>query len=135
LSDIKVIKREKKKSKSLWEEQKKKENSQNYNYEELEQMITKLKFQAKEDRRIQETLREKLEERCKTIERLEAKVVTLKKYLHKKDMQQKNTKILDNIINSQINYYDRSSLGKYQMQTEEGSSSKMTEKEVDPRSC
>jgi hypothetical protein len=49
-------------------------------------------------------------------------------------MQQNNTRILDNIINSQIPYYDRSGLGYNQMQTEKGSSSKMTEKEAEPRS-
>jgi hypothetical protein len=44
-------------------------------------MITKLKVQAEEDTRIKETLREKLEERDKTIGRLEEKAVTLKKDL------------------------------------------------------
>jgi hypothetical protein len=46
-----------------------------------------------------------------TIEGLEAEIVTLKKDFQKKDMQQKSTKILDNMINSQIPYYDRSRLG------------------------
>jgi hypothetical protein len=32
---------------------------------------------------------------------LEAEIITLKKDLQKKDMQQNNTKILDNIINIQ----------------------------------
>jgi hypothetical protein len=45
------------------------------------------------------------------IEKLEAEIVTLRKDLQKKDMQQNNTRILDNIINSQRPYYDRSGLG------------------------
>jgi hypothetical protein len=45
------------------------------------------------------------------IEGLEVEIVTLRKYLQKKDMQQNNTGILDNIINSQRPYYDRFGLG------------------------
>jgi hypothetical protein len=97
-------------------------------------MIMKLKIQAKEDKRIKETLKEPLEERDKTIERLEAKVVTLKKDIQKKDMYQSNTKILDNIINNQIPYYERYLLGYNQTQKEKGSISKTTEQDADPRS-
>jgi hypothetical protein len=50
LSAIEVIKREKKKNKSLQEELTKKEESQNS--KEVEQTITKLKIQAEEDKRI-----------------------------------------------------------------------------------
>jgi hypothetical protein len=46
LSAIEVIKREKKKNKSLQEELKRKEGIKNPNFEELEQMITKLKIQV-----------------------------------------------------------------------------------------
>lgn len=49
-------------------------------------------------------------------------------------MQQNNTRILDNIINSQRPYYDISGLGYNQMQTKKGSSSKTTEQEAKPRS-
>jgi hypothetical protein len=90
-------------------------------------MITKLKIQVEEDKKIKEALRGKLEERDRTIEGLEAEIVTLRKDLQKKDMQQNNTRILDNIINSQRPYYDRYGLGYNQTQTEKGSSSKMTE--------
>jgi hypothetical protein len=67
------------------------------------------------------------------IEILEAEIVTLRKDLQKKDMQQNSTKILDEIINSQRPYYDRSGLGYNQMQTEKGSSSKTTEQEAEQR--
>jgi hypothetical protein len=69
-----------------------------------------------------------------TIEGLEVEIVTLKKDFQK-DMQQKSTKILDNMINSKIPYYDRSGLGYNQTHTNKGSSSKMIEKEEKPRSC
>jgi len=71
----------------------------------------KLKLQEEEDKRIKEALRGKLEERDMTIEGLEAEIFTLRKYLKKKDMQPNNTRILDNIINSQRPYYDRIGLG------------------------
>jgi len=60
-----------------------------------------------EYKRIKEALKGQLEERYKTIEGLEDEIVTLRKYLQKKDMQQNNTKILDNIINNQRPYYGR----------------------------
>ena len=60
LSSIEVIKREKKKNKSLEGELKRKERCQNSNSEELEQMIKKLNIQVEEDKRIEETLGEKL---------------------------------------------------------------------------
>jgi hypothetical protein len=44
-------------------------------------------------------------------------------------MQQKNTRILDNIINIQIPYYDRYGLGYNQMQTNKVSTSETTKKE------
>jgi hypothetical protein len=60
LSAIEVIKREKKKNKSLQAELKEKRAVQNSNSKELEQMITKLKIQVEEDKRIEETLEEYL---------------------------------------------------------------------------
>jgi hypothetical protein len=72
-------------------------------------VITELKFQVEEDRRIEETLISQLEEKEKMIENLEAKIVTLRKDI-KKDMQHKNTKTLDEIINNQRPYYDMSRL-------------------------
>jgi hypothetical protein len=89
-------------------------------------MIMKLKIQVEEDKRIEEALINQLEEKEKMIESLEAEIVTLRKDLQKKYMQQNNTKILDEIINSQRPYYDRTRLGYNQMQTEKGSSSKST---------
>ena len=48
-------------------------------------MITKLKVQIEEDKRIEEALEEQLEEKDKIIANLEAKIVTLRK-----DLQNKN---------------------------------------------
>jgi hypothetical protein len=73
-----------------------------------------------------------LEEKDKMIEGLEAEIVTLRKYLQMKDMQQNNTRILDEIISSQRPYYDKSGLG--YNQTEKGLSSKTTEQEAEQRS-
>jgi hypothetical protein len=56
MSAIEVIRREKKKNKKLQAELDKKKDTQ-----ELEQMITKLKVQIEEDKRIEEALKEQLE--------------------------------------------------------------------------
>jgi hypothetical protein len=48
-------------------------------------MITKLKIQVEEDNRIEETLREQVEERDMIIGNLEVEIVTLRK-----DLQNKN---------------------------------------------
>jgi hypothetical protein len=77
---IKVIKRENKKNKKLQEELEKKKDTR-----ELEQMITRLKVQIEEDKRIEEALKEQLEEKDKIIGNLEAEIVTLRK-----DIQNKN---------------------------------------------
>jgi hypothetical protein len=62
---------------------------------------------------------------------LEAEVVTLRKDLKNKNMQN-NSKFLDNIINSQKSHHDKSGLG--YNQTEKESSSKTTEQETYPKS-
>jgi hypothetical protein len=77
LSAIEVIRREKRKNKKLQVELDKKEDTQ-----ELEQMITNLKVQIEEDKRIEEALKEQLEGRDMIIENLEAKIVTLRKCYH-----------------------------------------------------
>jgi hypothetical protein len=64
---IEVIRREKKKNKKLQAELDKKEDTQ-----ELEQMITNLKVQIEEDKRIEEALKEQLEGRDMIIGNLEA---------------------------------------------------------------
>ena len=76
LSVIDVIKGLKKKNKSLQEELKKKK--------EKTQMMSNLKIQFEEDKRIKEALKEKFEEKDMIIENLEAEIVTLRK-----DLQQK----------------------------------------------
>jgi hypothetical protein len=67
LCSIEVIRREKKKKKKLRVELDKKEEKK-----ELEQMITNLKVQIEEDKRIEEALKEQLEGRDGIIRNLEA---------------------------------------------------------------
>jgi hypothetical protein len=62
---------------------------------------------------------------------LEAEIVTLRKDIQKKNMQN-SSKVLDDIISSQKSYLDKSGHG--YNQTEKGSSSKTTEKETNPKS-
>jgi hypothetical protein len=62
---------------------------------------------------------------------LEAKIVTLRKDLQKKNMQN-NSKVLYGIISSQKYHHDKSGLG--YNQTEKGSSSKTTKQEENPKS-
>ena len=102
---IEVIRREKKKNKKLQVELDKKKDTR-----ELEQMITRLKVQIEEDKRIEEELKEQLEEKDKIIGNLEAEIVTLRKDLQKKNMQN-NSKVLNDIINSQRHNHDKSGLG------------------------
>jgi hypothetical protein len=67
LTAIEVIRRENKKNKKVQAELVKKEDTR-----ELEQMITNLKVQIEENKRIEETLKENIEERDKIIGNLEA---------------------------------------------------------------
>jgi hypothetical protein len=122
---IEVIKREKKKNKKLQAELDKIKDTQ-----ELEQMITNLKVQIEEDKRIEEALKEQLEEKDKIIGILEEKIFTIRKDLQKKKMQN-NSKVLDDIINSQKSHHGKSGLG--YNQTEKGSSSKTTEQQTYPK--
>jgi hypothetical protein len=93
-------------------------------------MITRLKVQIEEDKIIEETLKEQLEEKDKIIGNLEAEFVTLRKDIQKKNMQN-SSKVLDDIISSQ-----KSHLGKFGLgynQKENGSISKTTEQETNPK--
>jgi chromosome segregation ATPase len=123
---IEVIRREKKKNKKLKAELDKKKDTR-----ELEQIITKLKFQIEEDKRIDEALKENLEEKHRIIGNLEAEIVTLRKDIQNKNMQN-NSKVLDDIISSQKSHLDKSGLG--YNQTKKGSSSKTTNQETYPKS-
>jgi hypothetical protein len=105
MTAIEVIRREKKKNKKLQEELDKKKDTQ-----ELEQMITKLKVQIEQDKRIEESLKEKLEGKDRIIGNLKAEIVTLRKDIQKKNMQN-SSKVLDDIINSQKSYLHKSKLG------------------------
>jgi hypothetical protein len=125
MSAIEVIRREKKKNKKLQAELDKKKDTQ-----ELEQMITKLKVQIEEDKIIEEALKEQLEGKDRIIGNLEAEIVTLRKDIQKKNMQN-SSKVLDDIISSQKSHLDKSRLG--YNQTEKGSSSKTTEQETNPK--
>jgi hypothetical protein len=93
-------------------------------------MITNLKVQIEEDKRIEEALKEQLEEKDRIIGNLEAEIVTLRKDIQKKNMQN-SSKVLDDIINSQKSHLDKFGLG--YNQTEKGSSSKTTEQETYPK--
>jgi hypothetical protein len=84
LCAIEVIRREKKKKKKLQAELDKKEDTK-----ELEKMITNWKVQIEEDKIIEESLKEQLEGRDMIIGNLEAEIVTLRKDLQKKNMQNK----------------------------------------------
>jgi hypothetical protein len=123
---IEVIRREKKKNNKLQAELDKKKDTR-----ELEQMITKLKVQIEEDKRIEEALKEKLEENDRIIGNLEAEIVTLRKDIQKKNMQN-SSKVLDDIINSKKSHLDKTGLGYNQI--EKGSSSKTTDQETYPKS-
>jgi len=119
LCAIEVIRSEKKKNKKLQEELDKKEDTR-----ELEQMITNLKVQIEEDKRVEEAFKEQLEERDTIIENLEENIVTLRKDIQKKNMQN-NSKVLDDIISNQKPHHDKFGLG--YNQTKKGSSSKKIE--------
>jgi vacuolar-type H+-ATPase subunit H len=69
-----------------------------------------LKVQIEEYKIIEEALKEQLEERDKIIGNLEAEIVTLRKDLQKKNMQN-NSNFLDDIINSQRPNHNKSGLG------------------------
>jgi hypothetical protein len=72
-------------------------------------MITNLKVQIDEDKTIEEGLKKQLEEKDKIIGNLEAEIVTLRIDLQKKNIQN-NSKVLDDIINSQKSHHDNSRL-------------------------
>jgi hypothetical protein len=110
LCAIEVIRREKKKKKKIQEELKKKEDTH-----ELEQMITNLKVQIEEDKRIEEALKEQLERRDGIIRNLKTKIITLRKDLQKKNMQN-NQKVLNDIISSQKDHHEKSRLGYNQIE-------------------
>ena len=73
-------------------------------------MITKLKVQIEEDKRIEEAFKEQLEGKGGIIGNLEAEIVTLRKDIQKKNIQN-SSKVLDDNINSQKSYLDKSELG------------------------
>jgi hypothetical protein len=62
---------------------------------------------------------------------LEAEIVTLRKDIQKKNMQN-SSKVLDDIISSQKSHVDKFGLGYNQI--ERGSSSKTTKQETNPKS-
>jgi hypothetical protein len=122
---IEVIRREKNKKNKLQAELEKKEDNQ-----EIEQMITNLKVQIEEDKIIEEALKEQLEEKDRNIQNLEAELVTLRKDIQNKNMQN-SSKVLDDIISSEKSHIEKYELG--YNQTEKGSSSKTTEEETYPK--
>jgi hypothetical protein len=73
-------------------------------------MITNLKAQIEEDKIIEEELKEQLEEKDRNIGNLEAEIVTLRKDIQKKNMQN-ISKVLDDFINTQKSHLEKSELG------------------------
>ena len=73
-------------------------------------MITKLKVQIEEDKRIEEALKEYLEGKDRIIGNLEAEIVPLRKDIQKKNMQN-SSKVLHDIISSRKKILDKSGLG------------------------
>jgi hypothetical protein len=69
-------------------------------------MITKLKVQIEEYKRIEEALKEQLEGKDMITGNLEAEIVTLRKDIRKKNMQN-SSKVLDDIISGQKSYFDK----------------------------
>jgi endonuclease III-like uncharacterized protein len=69
-----------------------------------------LTVQIEEDKRIEEAFKKQLEEKEKIIGNLEAKIVTLRKDIQKKNMQN-SSKVLDDIINSKKSHLDKSGIG------------------------
>jgi hypothetical protein len=94
-------------------------------------MIKNLKLQIEEDKRIEEALKQQLEGRDRITGNLEAQIVTLRKDIQNKNMQN-NSKVLNGIINSEKSDHDKSRLG--YNHKEKGSSSKTIEKETYPKS-
>ena len=90
----------------------------------------KLKAQIEEDKRIEEALKEQLEERDRIIGNLKEEIVTLRKDVQKKNMQN-NSKVFYDIINNQKSHHDKSRLG--YNHTEKGSRSKTIEQETYPK--
>jgi hypothetical protein len=93
-------------------------------------MITNLKVQIEQDKRIEEEIKYQLEEKNKIIGNLEAKIVTLRKDIQNKNMQN-NSNVLDDIINSQKSHHENFGIG--YNHKEKGSSSKTTMQETYPK--
>jgi hypothetical protein len=93
-------------------------------------MITKLKIQIEEDRRIEEALKEQLEGKDMIIGNPEEEIVTLRNDIQKKNMQN-SSKVLDEIINSKKYHLDKSRFGYNQI--EKGSISKKIRQETNPK--
>jgi hypothetical protein len=89
---------------------KRKEETQNSNFEELEQMVFDLKIKVEEDKIIEESLKEQLEEKDRIIGNFKAEIVTLRKYLQHKNMEN-NSKVSDNVIKSERPHNDKFRIG------------------------
>jgi hypothetical protein len=130
---LRKLKKERKKNNHSRKNYSSKKRSQISNSEEDQQMILKLKIKVEESKRIEEILRSQLEVKEKEKESLETKIVSLRKEIHKRDMQQNNIKILDEIISAQRSYHDRSGLGYNQTHIENASSYMIVEGEAEQR--
>ena len=70
----------------------------------------KIEGSNRRDKIIEKALKEQLEGKDRIIGNLEAEIVTLRKDIQKKNMQN-SSKVLDDIISSQKSYLEKSGLG------------------------
>ena len=96
--------------------------------------IIELKKQVEEARVIEEALTNKLHDKDRINEELEAEIVSARMQLQKKDIHQDSSKILDEIINRQKSYFDKTGLGYNASTYDKGSCSKREELEEKQKS-
>ena len=133
------LRKARKKNKLLKEEVRElKEKAQNTNKvpKEVYHAIVNLMVQLEESKRIEEALAEQLKENLRVKENLEAEIVSLRKDLQKRDLNQSfgnSSKILDQILNNQKSFRDKYGLGYKQQDDNEGSSLMTARNEAKPR--
>jgi DNA repair exonuclease SbcCD ATPase subunit len=97
--------------------------------EAIRHTILELKKQVEEAQVIREALTNKLQDKDRINEELEAEIVSARMKLQKKDIHQDSSKILDEIINRQKSYFDKTGLGYNANTYDKGSCSKREELE------
>jgi hypothetical protein len=144
ISALEELRKYKKKNKSLREQlleheekQKSREKEVLITIKESEQIIIDLKTQLQEAKRIEEVISKQLNEKQLDCEKLEAEIVFLKRELEKGNNQSRfenSSKILDDILNSQISSSNKSGLGYDQKKSNKGSNSTSQKTDKNPKS-